>query len=98
MLEAERDYVRLHVIDLVRATLRDVEARLNPELFVRAHRSTIIPIDRNTKLQRYPSGGWVILLSTGASVRVGRSFQSLVRNVTTGSATASCMTGLRLGG
>jgi len=86
LLEAERDYVRLHARGqayLLRATLRDLERRLDPNRFVRVHRSAIVPIDRISRLQRGASGGWNVQLSTGSSVRVGRSFRLSVRRITT---------------
>ena len=84
LLEAERDYVRLHARGqayLLRETLRNLELRLDPERFVRLHRSTIVPISRISALQRRKSGGWTVELSTGGTVRVGRSFQSSVRRI-----------------
>ena len=88
LLEAERDYVRLHArgrIYLIRATLRDLERRLDPDCFIRVHRSAIVPLNRIGALRRSSKGGWSVLLSNGISVPVGRSFQSLVHKVTTGS-------------
>jgi len=87
LLEAERDYVRLHARGhsyLFRATLHELERRLDPDHFLRVHRSTIVPLDRVRGFERGLNGGWAVLLSTGSSVKVGRSFQSVVRKLTAG--------------
>ena len=89
LLEAERDYVRLHARDqtyLFRMTLRELEQRLDPDRFVRVHRSSIVPLNRIRALQRGSPGGWSVLLSTGASVRVGRSFRAVVQKIAAGPA------------
>ena len=86
LLEAERDYVRLHVRGhefLIRATLQALEQRLNPEQFVRVHRSVIVPIGRISGLGHGPGGEMTVELSNGKRVRVGRSFQSTIRKFAT---------------
>src|SRR5690606_37826529 len=48
-LEAEGNYVRIHVgadTDLIRSTLRELEAALDPQQFTRIHRGTIVNISR----------------------------------------------------
>ena len=84
LLEAERDYVRLHTGSgtyLVRMTLTDLELRLDPAHFIRVHRSAIVPLDRISSLQRDTAGSWTVQLSTGGHVRVGRSFQPTIRTI-----------------
>ncbi|HEY8615032.1 LytTR family DNA-binding domain-containing protein [Phenylobacterium sp.] len=81
---AERDYVRLHAGPrsfLVRQPLGDLEARLDPRQFVRAHRSAVVRIDRIVRLRR--AGGRVVLvLSTGAEIPVSRRHLAGVKAVT----------------
>jgi DNA-binding LytR/AlgR family response regulator len=87
LLAAERDYVRLHVSGqsyLLRMTLRELEERLDPDRFVRLHRSAIVPMDRIRALGRGASGRWEVLLSTGAKVRVGRTFHAAVQRIIAG--------------
>ena len=87
LVEAERDYVRLHTSGhayLLRATLHELEHRLDPARFVRVHRSAIVPIDRIRALRNDGGGAWTVQLLTGQSVRVGRSFRPLVRKIAAG--------------
>lgn len=86
-IEAERDYVRLHVNGrswLVRDTMQRMEHALDPERFVRVHRSAIVNADAIRQARQTSSGGRVLRLASGAEVRVGRSYESVVSRMVTG--------------
>jgi two-component system LytT family response regulator/two-component system response regulator AlgR len=83
-IEAERDYVRLHVgarSYLIRDSIRGLVERLDPEAFVRIHRSAVVQRDRVTQLAPRPGGGLTAVLSTGARPAVGRSHAAAVRKL-----------------
>ena len=83
-IEAERDYVRLHVGDrghLVRDSIRGLVARLDPAAFVRIHRSAVVQRDRVVQLASRPGGGLVAVLSTGMRLPVGRSHAAALRRL-----------------
>lgn len=76
-IDAERDYVRLHVGDrsyLLLQTVSGLEARLDPERFIRLHRSTILRRDRIAGLRHDGLGVWSAELGDGATVRIGRTY------------------------
>lgn len=81
-IDAERDYVRLHVGQgngaprsyLLLQTVSGLEARLDPERFIRLHRSTILRRDRITGLRHDGLGVWSAELSDGSTVRIGRTY------------------------
>lgn len=76
--EAADNYVRLHVGDrphLVRDTIKHLASKLDPSLFVRIHRSTIVNISRIRELRPLPSGDGDIVLSDGVTLRLSRSFR-----------------------
>lgn len=78
-IDAERDYVRLHVGErsyLLLQTVSGLEARLDPERFIRIHRSTILRRDRITGLRHDGLGVWSAELADGSSVRIGRTYLS----------------------
>ena len=55
---ASGPYAELHVagrVHLVRERMQALEQRLDPERFVRVHRSVIVPLDRVASLQREPT-------------------------------------------
>lgn len=76
-VEAERDYVRLHVTGasfLHHESLAAVAARLDPAAFRRVHRSAIVRWDRTREVRRGPDGLLTVVTGLGAQVRVGRTF------------------------
>ena len=83
-IDAERDYVRLHVGQgegtnrsyLLLQTVSGLEARLDPALFIRLHRSTILRRDRITVLRHDGLGVWSAELEDGSQVRIGRTYLS----------------------
>jgi two-component system, LytTR family, response regulator AlgR len=76
-IDAERDYVRLHVGDrsyLLLQTVTGLEARLDPQRFIRLHRSTILRRDRIIGLRHDGLGVWSAELADGSAVRIGRTY------------------------
>lgn len=76
-LEAERDYVRIHVQDrshLIERTLTQLERVLEPLGFIRIHRTAIVNRDRVRELQPEGSGRYRLLLTGGQTLPVSRSY------------------------
>ena len=78
-VDAAHNYVRIHGIDghthLVRGAISDLETRLDPERFVRIHRSTIVNVDRVRELELTAHGNYVAILEGGQRLTVSRSFR-----------------------
>lgn len=75
-LEAADDYVELHVGDTVhvmRERLSELEGQLDPQRFVRIHRSTIVNLDRVRELHPLAKGDALVVLEGGATYRVSRN-------------------------
>ena len=76
-IDAERDYVRLHVgarSYLLLHTIQRLEDRLDPERFIRLHRSTIMRRDRIAGLKHDGLGVWSAQLVDGELLRIGRTY------------------------
>jgi two-component system response regulator AlgR len=61
LVEAERDYMRLHVGPrsyLLHQTITALERRLDPAMFIRLHRSTIAQRDRIAGFKHDGMGAW----------------------------------------
>jgi len=83
-VSAERDYMRLHVGRrswLIHHSMAALEEGLNPELFVRLHRSAIVRKDFITGFTRNPSGRWIARLADGEEQPVGRLYSDRVRAI-----------------
>lgn len=74
-IEAQDYYVRVHAgkkRHLLRETLAALEEKLDPERFVRVHRSAIVNLDRVREMQPAFKGNWVLLLEDGTRLRIAR--------------------------
>ena len=81
---AERDYMRLHVGRrswLIHHSMTALEEGLDPELFVRLHRSAIIRRDFISGFSRNSSGRWIARLADGEEQPVGRLYTDQVRAI-----------------
>ena len=75
---AEGNYLSLHVgreTHLLRETMSHLAARLDPEKFVRIHRSTIVNVDRVKELQPLFSGDYVAILRDGTQLNLSRAYR-----------------------
>lgn len=78
-IEAERDYMRLHVGGhsyLLHQTISSLEQRLDPAQFIRLHRSHIVRRDHIQRLRHDGSGVWFACLLQGEDIRIGRTYLS----------------------
>lgn len=77
-IEAAANYVRLHVRKesfLFRASMAGIEQRLDPERFVRIHRSMIVNVDRIVELRPTFNREQIVLLSDGTELRLSETFR-----------------------
>lgn len=75
---AAGNYVRIHVRDgehLVRATLSDLARQLDPRVFIRIHRSTIVNIARIREVQPWLGGDYIAVLHDGRKLKVSRTYR-----------------------
>ena len=83
-IDAERDYVRLHVGGqsyLLLQTITGLEERLDPEQFIRIHRSCILRRDRITGLRHEGLGVWSVETADGQVLRIGRTYLPNVKKM-----------------
>ncbi len=82
-IESADQYVRLHLKDgteeLMRASMGNIEKRLDGPRFMRVHRSAIVAIDQIQGLKSATSGTGEITLRNGTCVPVSRTRLALVR-------------------
>jgi len=74
-IEADGNYIIMHVGDArhrVRASLRDVSRQLDPKVFMRVHRSTIVNIHRIREVQPWFGGDYIAILRSGVKLKVSR--------------------------
>jgi two-component system LytT family response regulator len=77
-VEAADNYVKVHTRTgryMVREALKQVEAKLDPARFARAHRSAIVNLSRVKSLEPLAAGEYVITLTTGTRLTLSRGFR-----------------------
>ncbi|MFN8059825.1 MAG: LytTR family DNA-binding domain-containing protein [Vicinamibacterales bacterium] len=83
-LEAEGNYVRVHAGSmsyLIRETMKNMETRLDPDQFVRIHRSTIVQADRIKELQPLTHGEYAVILRDGRRLTASRGPDNRLRRL-----------------
>jgi len=83
-LEAADDYVKVHTQEgnfLKNKTMSHFEKTLDPQQFVRSHRSYIINIQQITRIDPYEKDNHVAILKSGAKVPVSRNGYVKLRTV-----------------
>ncbi len=80
----EGEQVMVHVGDRtypIRRTLAELEARLDPACFFRAHRSAIVNLDRVKEVIPWFKGSHKLRLTTGAEVELSRARARALREL-----------------
>lgn len=83
-LEATGNYVRIHcgrAQHLLRSTLSALEARLDPQRFLRTHRSWIVNLDQVREAQPWAKGSWILLTPSGLKVPVGQQYREVLSKI-----------------
>jgi two-component system, LytTR family, response regulator AlgR len=92
-IDAERDYVRIHVSRagadcaetgqsyLLLQTITGLEERLDPEAFIRIHRSCILARGFITGLRHEGLGVWSAETADGEALRIGRTYLPTVKKM-----------------
>lgn len=75
-IEASDNYVCLHCgreTHVLRETMSELEARLNPTRFLRVHRSAIVNLDRIKELQPWFRGDYRVILCDGTELTLTKN-------------------------
>lgn len=77
-LESNGNYVNVHVgprTHLVRESLKGLQDRLDPAMFCRIHRSTIVNLARIASVKRRSYGDLAVRLRSGTTLRASRTYR-----------------------
>lgn len=83
--EADRNYVRVHAGDAehrIRAPLTRLLDRLDPRIFVRIHRSTVVNVEHIREVQPWFGGDYVAILLDGRQLKVSRRYRDALLRTT----------------
>jgi two-component system, LytTR family, response regulator len=76
-VEASGNYVKIHTKNeahLLRESMKNMEAKLDPKIFVRIHRSAIVNIDRIKELEPWFHGEYIVIMRDGTRLTASRVF------------------------
>ena len=82
-IEAAANYVRVHIGPkqyLVRETMTHLESRLDPDKFLRIHRSIIVRKDRIKELEPLFQGDYSIILLDGTRLTSSRGYRERIQS------------------
>jgi two-component system LytT family response regulator len=80
-IDAAGDYMCVHAAGqthVLRATMKELEEMLDPDVFQRVHRSTIVNLARVRSLRPHLNGECFLKLESGQEVKLSRSFRDKV--------------------
>jgi two-component system LytT family response regulator len=81
-IEAAENYVQLHAgrkSHLLHVTMGALESSLDPEMFVRIHRSLVVNVKRIRELEPALHGEYVVTLLDGVRLRSGRTYHEKLK-------------------
>ncbi len=84
-MEAAGNYVQLHArgsAHLLHVTMNTLEKSLDPEVFLRVHRSAIVNVRRIRSLEPAMHGEYVVTLESGVRLESGRAYSERLRALT----------------
>jgi two-component system, LytTR family, response regulator len=80
-IDAAGDYMCIYTADnslILRETMKDLEKRLDPRVFQRVHRSTIVNLGQVRQVKPHTNGECFLVLGSGTQVKVSRSYRDVV--------------------
>jgi two-component system LytT family response regulator len=80
-IDAAGDYMCVHADGrtyVLRETMKSLEAVLDPNIFQRVHRSTIVNVSRVRRLRPHTNGEYFLTLDDGQEIKLSRSYRDRV--------------------
>ena len=79
---AEENYVRISTESgshLLRETMTRLEEKLDPQMFLRVHRSSIVNLQYVKEVRTEKDGEFAVLLANGQKIAMSRSYRSRIQ-------------------
>ncbi len=83
-IEAEGNYLSLQIgkdAHLIRSSLHQFESKLDPEKFVRIHRSTIVNIDSIKEMHPLFNGDQLVIMKNGKELTLSRNYRERLKEL-----------------
>ena len=66
---------------IMRTTMKHLETCLNPDIFIRVHRSSIVNSNSITSAASHLNGEYILTLDGGARLKVSRSYRDRIKSL-----------------
>jgi two-component system LytT family response regulator len=83
-IDAAGDYMCVHAggkTHIMRTTMKQLEASLDPSVFIRVHRSSIVNANSIATATTHLNGEYVLTLEGGARLKVSRSYRERIKSL-----------------
>lgn len=83
-IDAAGDYMCVHAkgtTHIIRSTMKDLESKLSRPFFKRIHRSTMVNLNKVTKIEKLSKGEAMLYTEEGASLKVSRNYRSCLETL-----------------
>ncbi len=84
-IDAAGDYMCVHAggkTHIMRTTMKELEAELDPDLLQRIHRSTIVNVNQVTEMQSHINGEYFLTLQCGHTIKLSRTYKDKLKYFT----------------
>ena len=84
-IDAAGDYMCVHAggeTHIMRKTMKELEAELDPDILQRIHRSTIVNINQVTEMQSHINGEYFLTLKSGHTIKLSRTYKDKLKYFT----------------
>ena len=81
-IDAAGDYMCIHVsgvTHIMRSTMHELLTRLDPDIFKRIHRSTVVNVNRIQQVQRHTKGEFFLHLDCDHTLKASRHYKDVVK-------------------
>ncbi len=83
-IDAAGDYMCVHAggkTHIMRTTMKHLESSLNPDTFIRVHRSSIVNSNNIVSAASHLNGEYILTLEGGARLKVSRSYRDRIKSL-----------------
>ena len=83
-IDAAGDYMCVHAggeTHVLRGTMKKIETLLDPDTFVRVHRSAIVNRHRVTSMRPHRNGEYFLELATGNELKLSRKYRTSIERL-----------------
>lgn len=83
-IDAAGDYMCVHAdgrTHIMRTTMKRLESTLNPDTFIRVHRSSIVNANAIASATSHLNGEYILTLHGGARLKVSRSYRDRIKSL-----------------